>query len=109
MDESISLAEWIAELRAELTEATAWQEERVEGAAKRGKLLRVPPLNLEELKLEIEVRTSRETSGRAGLKFWVVSAEGDRKQSIGATQRVTLLLKPTKEMHLGVEEKPLTE
>ena len=104
MDESISLAEWIAELRAELTEAAVWQAERVDSATKVGKELRVPPLKVKELKLEIEVRASRETKGKAGLKFWVVSGEGERKQSAGTTQRVTLLLMPTSEVHLGDEE-----
>lgn len=103
MSTPISLAEWIAAVRADLTDAIAWQTERERAAIARGEALAVPALRLDELKLEVEVRTTREVSGRAGLRFWVV-AEGDRKDGEGSTQKVTLTLAPTREVHLGDEE-----
>ena len=104
MSEPVSLAEWIAELRAELTEAVTWQREREGEAEQRGSSLAVPALALKELKLDLEIKTSRQTGSRGGLKFWVVSGDVDRKESSGTTQRVTLVLTPTGEVHLGDDE-----
>ena len=104
MTTPVSLAEWIASLRADLAEAVDWQEARENAAKAEGRPLRVPPLRLGELKLELEVRTTRESGGKAGLRFWVVSGDVDRKVAEGSTQKVTLTLAPLRDVHLGDDE-----
>lgn len=101
MNESVSVAEWIEALRADLEIAVLRQRERTRAGLAVGSEPPVPALRLHELKLELELRTTRETSGRAGLKFWVVSGEADRKIADGATQRITLTLQPERDIHLG--------
>ena len=109
MIEGIPLAEWIAALRAELTEAVAWQRERIEAAHAAGHALPVPPLALSELKLDIEVSTTHDEGLKGGLKFWVLSTEGEKKRSQSSTQRVTLVLHPTATIHLGDDKGFLDE
>jgi hypothetical protein len=101
MSEPIALAEWIASIRAELTQAATWQRERLTEASRAGHSLVVPPLRLEELKLEVEVETSSHLERGGGLKFWVVTSDLSTRRERGTTQRITLHLRPTSEMHLG--------
>jgi hypothetical protein len=117
MTEPIGLAEWIAGLRSELTEAVRWQEGRKSAAQGEGVPLRVPSLLLKELRLEVTVITSRNTTGtagaRGGLSFHVFSAELSGQVQHGtkdeSTQRVTLLLVPEKEVALGPKHKKASE
>jgi Trypsin-co-occurring domain 2 len=101
MSEPVALAEWIAAIRAELTHAVTWQSERLREASRAGRSLLVPPLRLEELKLEVEVETSAHVEASGGLKFWVVTSDVSARRERGTTQRITLHLRPTNEMHLG--------
>jgi hypothetical protein len=101
VSQPVSIAEWIEALRADLEDAALRQKQRLSAEREPGREMAVPGLRLHELKLELEVRTTRETSGSAGLKFWVVSGEADRKIAEGATQRVTLVLQPERDVHLG--------
>ncbi len=109
MPDSISLAEWIGALRAELTEAVTWQQERTKRAQSDGSPLTVPPLALGELKLEMEVRTTRDDGIKGGLKFWVLSTDAERKRSESSIQKVTLVLHPTAQIHLGDDKGFLDE
>jgi hypothetical protein len=112
MTEPIRLADWIAALRAELTEAVAWQHGREDAAKVEGRELMVPPLKLKELKLEVEIASSRESKvgggAKGGIEFWVVSAEvsgeGESRRTSQATQRVTLLLEPLTPLKLGSDD-----
>lgn len=104
MSEPILLAEWIAALKADLVEAVEWQNEREEAAASRGGKLSVPAFRLDEMKLEIEVSTTRETSGQGGVKFWIITGDAARKTGQDRTQKVTLTLKPVRDLHLGDDE-----
>ena len=114
MTEPIRLAEWIAALRGELTEAVLWQEGRQNAAIAEGREPPVPPLRLKELKLEVELTSSRESGvtgeAKAGAKgghiaFFVVSGEvsgsAEHRRTSQSTQRVTLLLEPLGEVKLG--------
>ena len=90
-EDRIGLAEFLTDLRAELSQAQA----RAKGDALK--------LGVEEIELTLEVAytlsKSREAEGRVGAKFWVfASAEAAAKGSVGTertrTQELTLTLKP---------------
>jgi hypothetical protein len=46
------------------------------------------------LELEIDLCTTREATGRAGLRFWVVDGGMEGKRGASATQRVRITLTP---------------
>jgi hypothetical protein len=113
MIEKIGLADWIAALRVELTEAVRLQEAREAAVAVEGSRLAVAPLRLKELKLEVNVTSACESSAtgeaKVGVKFYVVSGEvsskGELSRHSESTHRVTLLLEPGKEIFMGEEGK----
>jgi hypothetical protein len=82
VDEPVGLAAAIRRLRTELSEA------RVEGE---GEDLR---FRLGQVELEFAIEVTREGSGEAGIKFWVVSLGGRAGVSDARTHRVTLSLVP---------------
>ncbi|WIM92551.1 hypothetical protein ACTOB_004495 [Actinoplanes oblitus] len=91
----IGLADFLRDLRAELTEAQS---------AADGQQLR---LGIDEIEITMDVvyttTRSAETSGKIGAKFWVVaSAEAAVKGALGSaqanTQRISLKLKPRVEV-----------
>jgi hypothetical protein len=103
MTARISLAEWIASIRAEVAEAVAWQKERTALALKQGQDPIVPPLLLQELKLEVEVETKGTRTAKGGVEFWVVSADVEHGHSEAAKHRVVLTLRPQLDVPLGNE------
>jgi hypothetical protein len=87
---ALGLADFLADLRAELAEA----QERAEGSALK--------LGVEEVtvSLEVAVTTAHKGggSGKLSAKFWVLNAEvggsGERSSQRMGTQQLTLTLKP---------------
>ncbi len=99
----IRLSDWIAAIRAELTDAAERQIVRQATANSRGQALAVQPMQVKEIRLELEVtteRTSRSSAtGNAEFKFWVfgsasVEGEHERGAQRGETQRLILTLEP---------------
>lgn len=78
----IALAEVVQNLRDELVTAVE---------AGKGRSLR---FDLDEVKLEAQVVVSRESEGKAGVKFWVLDAGLADKEHLSRLQKVTLTLKP---------------
>ena len=102
-DERIGLSDWIAAIRNELTEAAERQIVRQASAAARGVTQTVQAMQVKEIRLELEVASERSNkssaSGRAGLKFWVLSSASveaghERATQRGTTQRLVLTLEP---------------
>lgn len=81
--EGVPLADYIRVLRHQLE--TAQQEGAGHGVK----------FGVEAVELEFEVAMTRETSGRGGLKLWVVDAGADGRRGDGRTQRVRMTLAPT--------------
>ncbi|WP_308298900.1 trypco2 family protein [Streptomyces sp. GESEQ-35] len=79
--ESVRLAEWIQALREEVQAAQ-------ESAANQ------PMFVMGPLELEIDLCTTREVTGRAGLRFWVVDGGTEGMRGASATQRVRVTLTP---------------
>jgi Trypsin-co-occurring domain 2 len=79
---SVGLADAVRELRAELLAAMSEAEGQRLG------------FELDAVEMEFLVEVSREGSGDAGIKFWVVSVGAHGGVSSGATHRVTLTLSP---------------
>jgi len=78
----IRLAEMVQELRQELTAAIAAGE---------GEDLR---FRLGEIELEAEVVVTKEGSGKAGVKFWVMDAELGGSAEKKSVHRIKLRLEP---------------
>ncbi|MEO8904495.1 MAG: trypco2 family protein [Polyangiaceae bacterium] len=116
-DDRISLSEWIASIRAELTEAAERQVVREAVAAADQRPLTVRAMQVKEIRLELEVSTERlaKSSGKAsaGFKFWVLASssiggEHERQAKHGSLQRVILTLEP-KDLFMGDgKEKDIT-
>lgn len=79
--ELVRLAEWIQALRQEVQAA--------EQSAGNDPVFLMGPLEV-----EIDVCTTREATGRAGLHFWVVDGGTEGKRGASATQRVRVTLTP---------------
>jgi hypothetical protein len=80
----VPLAAAVRGLRAELVEAVR------EGA---GEELRFA---LGPVVLEVELALTREAAGKAGIRFWVVSAGGKGSRSEATTHRMKLTLTPVR-------------
>lgn len=106
IQEEISLAELIATIRAELSEAAQWQVEREQNAEEQQRELSVPPLRVKELTIELEVVAERSKAGSAGIKFWVLTGALDGKATNKRSQKIVLTLETTKELHLGDADEP---
>ena len=80
---AIPFAEWLDSLRTELSEAQR---------STRHDQIR---LHIDKIELELEVVSTRDVGGKAGVKFWVVEAGGDGRIKWGRTQRLKLSVTPT--------------
>ncbi len=78
----VGLADAVWALRSELTAAMA------EGAGQRLRF------ELGEVEMEFLLEVTKEGSGEAGVKFWVISLGGRAGVSSGSTHRVKLVLTP---------------
>ncbi|MFF5003995.1 trypco2 family protein [Streptomyces phaeochromogenes] len=79
--EPIRLSEWIQALRQEVQAA-----QQSAGSQ--------PMFELGSLEVEVDLCTTREATGRAGLRFWVVEGGTERKRGKSVTQRVRVTLSP---------------
>lgn len=79
--EPIRLSEWIQALREEVQAA-----QQSAGSQ--------PMFAMGPLEVEIDLCTTREATGRAGIRFWVVDGGGEGKRGTSATQRVRVTLSP---------------
>jgi len=79
---SVGLADAVRELRSELMAAMAEAE---------GQRL---SFELEAVEMEFLVEVSKDESGEAGIKFWVVNVGARGGVTSGTTHRVTLTLSP---------------
>lgn len=80
---NIPFAEWLESLRTELSDA------------QRGGRHNEIRLHIDKIELELEVVSTREAGGKAGVKFWVVEAGSDGRAKWGRTQRIKLSVTPT--------------
>jgi hypothetical protein len=76
----IPLAKMLAQLRAELLDA------QKEGEGKDLHFL------VEDIEVELQIATTQEDSGGAGIKFWVINADAKLKDAEVRTQKVKLKL-----------------
>ncbi|MFI6285910.1 trypco2 family protein [Streptomyces sp. NPDC051018] len=83
----LGLAESIAALRGELTEAVAAADD----AGIR--------FEVGEIELEFHVGVTRQSGGRAGVRFWVVEMGGEGSYAKEQIQRITLTLLPPRDGH----------
>jgi hypothetical protein len=74
----LELSEVIAKLRGDLIKA------QQEGEGKDLKFA------ISEVSVELQIGVTREASGSAGLKFWVLDLNGSTKGSNATTQKITL-------------------
>ena len=79
---NIALSELIVELRRELVDA---QRQGAEEELK---------FRVEDIDIEVHVKASREGNGKAGIKFWVCTAEAGGKLASETLQKIRLTLKP---------------
>jgi hypothetical protein len=79
--DGLELADVLAQLRANLAQA------QQEGA---GHDLRFA---LDDVEVELHVAVTKEGTGKAGVKFWVINAEAGGKISDVTTQKITLKMK----------------
>jgi hypothetical protein len=79
--EKIGLSEAIAALRQELQDSMASANPDLR-------------FKLGEVVLELELTLERSTTGKGGLKFWVLDAGAERARSKASTHRVTVPLTP---------------
>ncbi len=79
--ERVSLSEWLAALRAELSQAHR------EGAEEDVRFV------VDALELDFELISSREHGGHAGVRFWVLDAAAAGTQRSSTAQRVRLSLR----------------
>jgi hypothetical protein len=78
----IELAEFVAQLRAELTRAISEGEDQ---AIK---------FDCGPIELELEVAAERSADAGARVRFWVVDADASAKVGAKKTQRITMTLTP---------------
>jgi hypothetical protein len=78
----IDLAEAIQQLRAQLVKAVE------EGKDKELKF------GLDTIELELQVAVTKGAGGKAGIKVWLINAEGDSSVAKESLQKVKLVLKP---------------
>lgn len=52
------------------------------------------PIEIGPVTVEFTVLARQETSGHAGVKFWVVDAGGSETKTGESTQKVTMVLQP---------------
>jgi hypothetical protein len=89
--QGIPLASAIRALREELVDAVRaaeWEELR---------------FALGPVELELQVQAAGGTSGNAGIRFWLVSAGGERSRTSAATHTVRLTLTPVHASAAGDE------
>lgn len=79
----ITLKDWVEGLRAELTALSNQTDTD-------GVHFHVGPVEF-----ETQIVSTREQSGRGGVKFWVMDGGADRKRSRGETQKLKITLTPT--------------
>jgi hypothetical protein len=79
--DGLELADVLAQLRANLAQA------QQEGA---GQDLRFA---LDDIEVELQVAVTKEGTGKAGVKFWVINAEAGGKLSDVTTQKIKLKMK----------------
>jgi hypothetical protein len=79
---AIPFAEWLDSLRTELSEAQR---------STRHDQIR---LHIDQIELELEVVSTRDVGGKAGVKFWVVEAGAESRIQWGRTQRIKLSVTP---------------
>ena len=82
MANEIGLYETIEQLRDELEKLNTSSE---------SKALR---FTVDSIDVELKVAVTCDTSGKAGIKFWVINAEAGQKYSQGNTQTFKLRLSP---------------
>ncbi len=75
------LSDVIAKLRASLIEAQR---------AGQGQALR---FLIEDIEVELQFAVTKEGTGSAGVKFWVIEAKADGKYSNAVTQKIKMKLK----------------
>lgn len=80
--DQIPLADMLIKLREELDKA------QCEGNDKRQRF------RVESIDLELQVTVSKSTEAGAGIKFWVVNADGKGKLEEGSVQKLRLKLNP---------------
>lgn len=81
----IGLSEMVLALRQELMQA------QQEGENKDLKF------HVEQIELEVDVLTTKEETGKGGVKFWVCNAEAQAKFVQAKTHKLRLMLKPLSE------------
>jgi NTP-dependent ternary system trypsin peptidase co-occuring protein len=96
----VGLAEAIAALRGELTEALkAGKDEPLQ-------------FRLGPIELEFQLEVSKRAGGEVGIKFWVVSLGGKAEASRAGTHHIKLSLQPVSpegsdvQVHSGAQERP---
>ena len=80
--EGVELSKMLASLRTELSKA------QLEGEGKDVKFA------VEDVELELQLTVTEEGGGKAGVKFWVVSAEAAGKEISQSVQKIKLKLTP---------------
>ena len=93
----MSLAEMIVKLRKDIRQAEqqAAQED-----------LR---FQVEDIELEVQVTTAKEGEGKAGVNFWVYTAEAGGSISRETAHTVRLRLKPTRDVYVSDRDKKPTD
>jgi len=81
----IPLADMIEALRYEISEAVS---------RSKGQTIR---FGVQKIDLELSLQVSRSGSGKAGVKFWVVSAEATGTASATNVHKVSISLQPVDE------------
>jgi hypothetical protein len=82
-DEKLGLAEVIAQVRHELTRSIAM-----------GNSHSAVWFDYQNVEVEFEIAVAKEAGGGGGVNVWVISAQGQAKQSNTTTHRVKVSMKP---------------
>lgn len=82
-DEPIALSEMIATLRRELAVAAAAAPD---GPGRR--------FSVDRCEIELQVAVTRSTTGKGGVKFWVVEAGAEHARAVASTHTFRLHLMP---------------
>lgn len=94
MPQPILLADFIETVRGELADAMIRRREHKASADAIGAYDPVGDLNLTEVTIEAHVAASRESTGKAGLKVWVIAAEGSVQSGASTLHKVVIKLSP---------------
>ncbi len=85
----IPLAKMLAQLRQELLDAKA------EGEDKELKFL------VDDIEIELQMTTTQEDAGGVGIKFWVINADANLRDTSLQTQKVKLKLKTDADLRIS--------